>query len=65
MHNVKDIFKVKIGQRVYDTFTNRYGRISDIKETAFEWIEPFIKWDDTDKEECLNISLPNIKFVTE
>ncbi len=65
MKRPKDVFELKKGMKVYDAFKNRYGLISDIRETSAEWIEPFVKWEDAEKEEQLNMYLPHIKFVEE
>lgn len=40
-----DIFKHGIGSRIFNKNTNRYGIISDIKETSNEYIEPFVLYD--------------------
>lgn len=41
-----DVFKHGIGTRVVELSTGRRGTVKDIRETAPEWIEPFIQWDD-------------------
>jgi hypothetical protein len=41
-----DIFKHnKPNQRVVDPKTGRHGVVKEIRETAYEWIEPFVLWD--------------------
>lgn len=40
-----DIFKHGVNVRVYDS-AGRYGRVVEIRETAPEWIEPIVLWDD-------------------
>jgi hypothetical protein len=59
----QSVFDLVPGQRVYDTMTNKYGRISKIEETKPEVIEAFVKWDDN-KEEIMSY-LPNYKIVSE
>lgn len=46
-----DIFKHKTGIRVVDINTNKRGLVIDIVESAYEWIEPLVKWDGSDKPE--------------
>ncbi len=65
MDKPDSIFEMKVGMRVYDSFNNKYGRVSDIKETHYEWIEPFVLWDDSEQSEKLSFTLPNIHFVRE
>jgi len=62
--NIKSVFELKPGMRVYDTFKNRYGRISSVRETSYEDINAFVVWDDLEKEQRLVI-LPNISVVSE
>ncbi len=50
---------------MYNTFLNKYGRISNVKETKPENIEAFVKWDDSETEEVLLVGVPHIKFVSE
>ena len=59
------VFDIQPGMRLYDTFNNRYGRVTDVRETKPEWIEPFVKWDDAEEEETFSIYQHNIKFVGE
>ena len=56
---------LKIGQRVYDVFNNKYGRIHSIKETAPEWIEPLILWDDDVEPAFVRTIGCDIRLVTE
>lgn len=40
-----DIFKHGIGTRVRNFKTNKTGFVKDIKETFYEWIEPYVLYD--------------------
>lgn len=41
-----DIFKHGIGTLVYDFKNDRYGTVKEIRETTYEYIEPFIDFGD-------------------
>lgn len=59
------VFELELGQRVYDIFKDRYGKISSIKETDPEVVEAFVSWDDTPDKEEKATYMPNIALVTE
>lgn len=44
-----DMWKHGIDVRVYDSKRNLYGTVKDIRETAYEWIEPFVLFDGEDQ----------------
>ena len=60
----KDVFSLKRGQRVYDTFNNTYGRITSIRETTPDWVSAFITWDGSEQEVEANY-VPNVVLVSE
>ena len=43
-----DVFTHPAGQRVIEEQSGKHGVVVQIKETAHEWIEPIIKFDDED-----------------
>lgn len=47
-----NVFELKKGDKIVDLTTNRIGVITKVKETAPEWIDAFIIYDE--KEEILN-----------
>jgi hypothetical protein len=48
-HRKYDIFNDGVGARVLNTETGKRGTVTEIKETAWEYIEPFVKYDDADE----------------
>lgn len=44
-----NIFMHKIGQRVIEERSGKHGAVVEIRETAAEWIEPIVKFDDEEK----------------
>lgn len=51
---IPDIFALRAGDKVKDTFTGEEGVITSIRETAPEWIEAFVTWQGETKETVLN-----------
>lgn len=43
---IYDIRKHGIGTMVYDFKNDRYGIVKDIRETTYEYIEPFVDFGD-------------------
>ena len=61
-HRNYNIFKDGVGQRVLNTRTGKRGIVVEIRETAWEYIEPFVKYDGSDKvelESTLNLVVEN------
>lgn len=61
-HRNYDIFKDGAGTRVLNTRTGKRGVVVEIRETAWEYIEPFVKYDGSDKVESastLNLVVEN------
>jgi hypothetical protein len=53
-----DVFKDKVGSQVLNTRTGKLGVVTAVRETAFEYIEPFVTYDGTKeevKESTLNL----------
>ena len=48
--------------KVYDTKRKKYGVVTKIKETAPEWIEPFVLFEG---EETIMVTNPNDLLVVE
>ena len=58
------VFDLKLKTQVYDKFTGKYGMITSIKETAPDWIEAFVRWEDSECEEPLPM-VPNVYILDE
>lgn len=41
-----NVFKDQVGTRVIEESSGLHGTVVQIKETAYEWIEPIVKFDD-------------------
>lgn len=57
-----DVFKLKIGDKVYDHASKKFGKVSTIKETAYEWIEAFVLLDGEEKA-VVAASLPEAELL--
>ena len=61
-HRNYDIFKDGAGTRVLNIRTGQRGVVTEVRETAYEYIEPFVKYDGSDKvelESTLNLVVEN------
>ena len=57
-----NIFTDRVGVRILNTRTGKRGVVVEIKETAFEYIEPFVLYDDSSEvksETTLNLVVEN------
>lgn len=61
--NTVSVFDLNVNDKILNTETQRTGVVVDIRETAYEWVDAFVYWPDTDTEEILEMYDKNLYLV--